>query len=312
LINRDFRAFLKELEKKGVTGHWTIETDRQNIVHWHLLFVDFSGSSRQLKALVTRCVRAVETFPARRVYTDGVRNQSHKLDYVLKAKKQGHGEVFNPLDHEARPGRSRECRDIYARDRVLFRPNTGLDKHGTFGDFWARGWNERKWWSLICEETAAVAENYKNPRIRELVDDIHSRLGIPLERVKWAYGLRPPWHLIARRTARPSSRSSRGTGRCSSGLVGHLFLRRPAVRRPMGLHVASLSSIKRVVASTTAFPGDAEYPVAELVSKVNSLSAERSAEAVVGHGCFRLVCRRLPGESRQGVQQGPPYRSLAP
>jgi hypothetical protein len=312
LINRDFRAFLKELEKRGVTGHWTIEIDLQNIVHWHLLFVDFFGSSRQLKALVTRCVRAVETFPARRIYTDSVRNQSHKLDYVLKAKKQGHGEVFNPLDHTARPKRSRECRDIYARDRVLFRPNTGLDKHGTFGDFWARDWSEKKWWNLICEETEEVAKNYKNQRIREFVNDIHSRLGIPLERVKWAYCLRPPGHLLARRTARGSSHCRRGAGRCSSGLVGLLFLRRPAVRCPMGLQVASMSSIERVVASTTALPGDTRYRVATMVTMVNSVAAGRSPEALERRGSLEFVCRHLVGPLRHGLQQGPPYRSLAP
>jgi len=307
LINRDFKAFLKELEKRGVTGHWTIEIDRENIVHWHMLFVDFSGSDQHLKDLVTNCIDAVETFPARRVYTDSIRNQRHKLDYVLKVRKAGHGEAFNPLDHATRPKRSTECWDIYARDRVLFRPNTGLAKHGAFGDFWAKGWNEKKWWSLICEETAEVARNYRNPRIRELVDFIHARLGIPLARAKWAFCLNPPRHLLAEPTVPRSLRVSHRPKRRSSGLVGQLFLRRPAAARSACLWMAPASSITPAATFVCSFFPDCRR------SAVSSpcLPVEVPCDGVRSRKAVGLNGQRLIGIRIQG-QHGPPYRSLGP
>lgn len=100
LINRDFKEFLKKLSKEGVSGHWTIEIDRSNIVHWHLLFQNYGGDEDSLKATVTRCLKSVSTFPRFRVYADRIRNQRRKLEYVLKVKKTGYGEVFDPLKEE--------------------------------------------------------------------------------------------------------------------------------------------------------------------------------------------------------------------
>jgi hypothetical protein len=225
LINRDFRELVKRLEAAGLTGHWTIEVDRKNTVHWHLLFVDYRGSEKTLKKTVSGCLREVKTFPRRRVHAQRIWNQRQKVEYCLKIKKPGHGEAFDLLKRGTRQARSSDRSDIYARDRVLFRPNTGLDKHGTFGNFWAVRMNEKRVWEVICEETRTVARNYENPRIRRLVDDIHSRLGIPLARVKWAYCLNPPCHLLSRQALVVDARTS-FTSPCSSGLVRSLFARR--------------------------------------------------------------------------------------
>jgi hypothetical protein len=235
LINRDFRAFVRQLNKRGVRGHWTIQINKKNIVHWHLLFADFRGTKEDLKAIVADGLGGVATFPMHRVHVDRIRHERRKLDYVLEVRKSGHGEVFDPLREtsESRNKRARDAWDVYSNKRVLFVPKTGLQKHGTFGDFWANGWNEKKLWTRICEETAAVERNYKNPRIRRFVDDIHSRLGIPLSRVKWAYCVVPPWHLIntlakAERSVRPTRTRTHG----SPGLVGLLFRQRKARASP--------------------------------------------------------------------------------
>jgi hypothetical protein len=306
LINRDFRAFLKELEKSGVTGHWTIEIDRQNIVHWHLLFVDFRGDERVLKGLVSKCLSAVKTFPDRRVHTAKLRNQRQKVDYVLKVRKEGHGKAFNPLDHNARPRRNTACWDIYARERVLFRPNTGLDKHGTFGDFWAEGWNEKKWWNLVCEETAEVARNYKNPKIRAFVDDLHARLGIPLSRVKWAFCLNPPWHLILGRSAGGSTRRGRRATRCSSGLVRLLFLRKTAKGCTGRSCKARRSSVPPVAVHALG-----ALPDACCVRPTRGLTEVVSYACVNGDHSSRPDARRLLGTFDR-LQHDTPYQSLGP
>lgn len=238
LINRDFRELVKRLEAAGLIGHWTIEVDRKNIVHWHLLFVNFHGSDKTLKKMVSGCLGEVNTFPRRRVHAQPIWNQRQKVEYCLKVKKAGHGEAFDPLDRGKRQRRSSDRSDIYARNRILFRPNTGLDKHGTFGKFWAEGMNEKKLWEVICEETRTVARNYENPRIRRLVDDIHSRLGIPLARVKWAYCLNPPCHLLSGQPLVAQAHTG-GTSPCSSGLVRSLF----GPRHPPGASIAACPSL---------------------------------------------------------------------
>jgi len=310
LINRDFKAFLKSLEKRQVSGHWTIQITRNNIVHWHLLFQNYRGNKKSLKRLVHRCLNEVASFPSRRVYTDDIKNQRQTLEYVLQVKKSGHGTPFNPLDKTA--SRSRVQQDIYARDRVLFKSGTGLAKNGTFGDFWAKGWNEKKWWNHIREETAEVARNYKHPQIRKFVDDLHARLGIPLALVKWAYCLNPPWHLIAERKVRSSSRGSRRARRRSSGLVGQLFLPRHTIARPRRLRVAPAPVGSSLVAFGSALAQDAGYPVEARVAAINRLPAGSRPRALEGRGSIELVCRRLLASLRHGLHQGPPYRSLAP
>ena len=138
-------------------------------------------------------------------------------------KKTGYGEVFDPLKQENHGRISEPSHDIYARDRILFKPKTRLNKHGTFGDFWARGWNEKKLWSLICEETATVERNYAVPWIKSLVHSIHERLGIPLCRVKWAYCLNPPVHLRDAGRVIPDSARCRGGKTGSRRLVRSVF-----------------------------------------------------------------------------------------
>ena len=81
--------------------------------------------------------------------------------------------------------------DLYKDKRVLFAKKTGLDKHGTFGKFWAPGWNHKKLRDLIRRETSAVEKNIKDPRVLRLVEHLHQKLGINFNTVKWAYALDP-------------------------------------------------------------------------------------------------------------------------
>jgi len=218
LINRDFGAFEKRLTARGLIGHWTIHIDRKNVVHWHLEFVDCYRNPKSLKRLLERCLSEVETFPRHRVYTNKIRSQKQTLEYVLRVKKKGYGEVFNPLDKTTRRRPSRMSHDIYARDRILFKSKTGVKKNGTFGDFWVKGLNEGKLWKLICEQAETVARNYENPRIKAYVHLIHERLGIPFSRVKWQICLYPPAELLEHPSVSSSSpRRAMVTRRAAAG-----------------------------------------------------------------------------------------------
>jgi hypothetical protein len=192
---------------------------------------------------VKACLHEVKTFPSHRVFADKIRNQRQMLEYVLQVRKEGYGDSFDSLDKTAR-SRSPVRHDIYERDRVLFKPNTGLAKNGTFGDFWAAGFNEKKMWSRICDETATVARNYENPIIRSHVHEIHKKFGIPLSRVKWALCLSPTPDLL--KEASPRGRLRAHPSRPSSGLVGVLYRSKhsrhsiPATKRtqPVGVRLS--------------------------------------------------------------------------
>ena len=237
-INRDFKAFVKALEKREVAAQWTIHIDRKNIVHWHLVFQNYQGKAQSLKTLVQRCLNEVETFPKRRVYADKIRNQRQKLEYILRVKKSGHGEAYDHFDKTS-PRRSPVRDDIYANDRILFKSNTGLAKNGTVGDFWAKQpngkpYSEKTLWQLIRTQTNTVEENFTNPRLKKEVEHLHGYFGIPLARAKWAVCLDPSPYLprsgLHRSRVRPS--------RPSSGLVSAVFSSR---QRRHGIPVRSMA-----------------------------------------------------------------------
>lgn len=226
-LNRDFRAFVKNLEARGLIGHWTIQINRKNVVHWHILFVDCYLKPQLLKRLVQKCLHEVESFPRHRVYTDIVRNQGQKLDYILQVKKRGYGEV-NDKDADVGKVSWTTTYDIYKKDRLLFVAKTGLHKNGTIGCFWAKGYNERKIWGLICSEAATVEKNYENPRVKKYVRWANERFGIPIRWARWNVSLNPG-HLLDEGNVTsgspPAPKNHRKIRKScsSSGLVGEVF-----------------------------------------------------------------------------------------
>ena len=191
LINPVFNAFAKTLGTHGLDGHWTIEVSKKNLLHWHLLFLDFKGNPSQLKQLATCLLKDVQ-FPRFRVEVESRKQKNRNLlDYCLKVSKPGYKSLDAEDDVRGSTTVSVPVPDLYQDKRVLFVKDTGLDKHGTFGKFWAPGWNHKKLRDLINQETAEVEKNIKDPRVLRLVEHLHQKLGIPFNTVKWAYALDP-------------------------------------------------------------------------------------------------------------------------
>lgn len=227
LINRDFSIFVKHLEAYGLVGHWTIQINRRNVVHWHILFVGCHLKPESLKRLVKSCLDAVPTFPRNRVYTNRVRSQGQILDYVLQVEKKGYGVAVE--NQKTRMVKWTLRKDIYKNDRILFVSKTGLHKNGTIGRFWAEGFNEKKVWSLICNETATVEKNYLHPKVSAYVHWLSKYLGIPLSWARWNIALNPPADLLVEMFAAPRDprKSLRNLKNYRSrGLVGDIFRHR--------------------------------------------------------------------------------------
>jgi hypothetical protein len=191
IINQHFRAFTKHIASRGLDGHWTIEINKNNLIHWHLLFLDFNGGADQLKKIVTRSLNEV-SFPRFRVHSDRRRRtQRNLVDYCLKVKKPGYKLFEKEKDGLGVNTFSTSVPDIYEDKRVLFKKGTGLDKHGTFGSFWAEGWNEKKFRRQIQSEAIQIEKNLKDPRVRDLVVHMHKTLGVSLKTAKWVFALNP-------------------------------------------------------------------------------------------------------------------------
>lgn len=191
IIREAFNAFAKELGKQNLDGHWTIEINKKNLLHWHLLVLDSRLNSRHLKNLIRKLLDKVQ-FPRRRVEVERRRDKERNLiDYVLKVWKPDYQTIEKEPDALGCRTSSISVSDLYATKRVLFVKRNGLPKHGDFGNFWAKGWSQRKFWKRIREERKQIEENLKDPRVRALVEHMHKTRGIPLNRAKWDFALNP-------------------------------------------------------------------------------------------------------------------------
>jgi hypothetical protein len=190
ILNQYFSRFTKALAERGLVGHWTIEVNRDNRLHWHLLFLDWCGTPSQLKRTVTRLLAEVR-FPRFRVRAERKKKKRDLLGYCLKIKKPGFMLFEKEPDALGVKTFSKSVRDIYENKRILFVKGTGLDKHGVFGKFWAEGWTEKRFWQQIQQESALIAENMTDPRVHGLVHKMRQVLGISLKSAKWQFALDP-------------------------------------------------------------------------------------------------------------------------
>ncbi len=118
-------------------------------------------------------------------------DEQNLIDYVLKVLKPGFDSFEKEPDVLGCRTFSVSVPDLYANKRVLFVKNTGLDKHGTFGNFWAKGWSNKKFWDQVKKERKQIEENMKDPRVRRLVEHMHKTMGFSLPTAKWAFALNP-------------------------------------------------------------------------------------------------------------------------
>ncbi len=81
--------------------------------------------------------------------------------YITKAKIDGY-----------QNGQSVE--DYYAKKRLLFRSNVGLDKYGTIGPFWVRP--KKVLWQEIAGVEKQISDALQKPGVRRLVNHIYDLL----------------------------------------------------------------------------------------------------------------------------------------
>jgi hypothetical protein len=104
----------RRLKAAGIVGHWVREVNRRNRLHYHLSLLNDTGPDE--------CRRIVEAALPRtvpyRLHVQACDDYRGWFRYVCKAKTRR--------------------QDQWAGKRVLFRPSTGLFKHGAIGRYWVK------------------------------------------------------------------------------------------------------------------------------------------------------------------------------
>jgi hypothetical protein len=167
-IKDHWNRFLRSLRKTPAAGLWVREITQSNKLHYHILF--YSGPTLSTDLLTIK-ESARRLLPNSRVRFELINNPSFTLAYVLKAKVAGHDQY------------GRFHRDLHHKKRLLFKPKTGLRKLGVFGNFWQAGWTKQSIWHQVRTESESIAKALKNPLIKQAVDQVSRRFGIPLDRV---------------------------------------------------------------------------------------------------------------------------------
>jgi hypothetical protein len=163
----------RKLREKGVVALWVREPTKKNKVHYHLIV-----SSQQSKEDL---IAAIESAMPDRQAIDWHKNIK-PVDYrwwlayyITKAKIRGKfkGNIVP---------------DKYATKRLLFKSGTGLDKHGTIGNFWLKPTKAN--WKEVQEQEKKIAEGLEDERVRNLAKHVYKLLDgyYPLRRIERSFG----------------------------------------------------------------------------------------------------------------------------
>jgi hypothetical protein len=152
----------RKLKAAGVVAYRIIEitTDGNghptNRVHYHLIV-----KSEHTKADLERAID--QSIPERipfHKHVKPIENEWGYILYILKAKVEGWNK------------QGRWVKDLYAAERLMFRPKLGIRKVATVGNFWANK-SKATIWTEIKNQERLIAENLQRPEIARLVKYIY-------------------------------------------------------------------------------------------------------------------------------------------
>jgi hypothetical protein len=118
----EWKKIRRTLGRKGIEAFWTREINRRNWLHYNFILTT-NQSADELRSIFKS---AFADLP-HQVHVDRVASPILWSRYIVKAKTQGYDSW----------GKWKS--DKWSSKRVLFKRDTGLEKHGTIGKFWAGG-----------------------------------------------------------------------------------------------------------------------------------------------------------------------------
>jgi hypothetical protein len=140
-----WKHIIRRLTKANLTGVWVRELNKEDRIHYHLLFTTEEVNVNTIKAAVPEAMKSVSRVHCERVY-----NQLQACYYFTKAKIKG--------EH---PKSGKWCNDRWRDKRRLFYQNIKLDKTGSFGQFWNTP-KETIWQGIIQEQKTIARYKHDN------------------------------------------------------------------------------------------------------------------------------------------------------
>ena len=152
----------RKLNQAGIVGYRILEitTDGNgrpmNRVHYHML-VKSQHSQADLERAVDQSIP--ERIPYHK-HVKPIENEWGYILYIVKAKVEGYDR------------RGRWVKDLYADQRIMFRPKLGIKKVATVGKFWANK-PKAKVWAEIKDQERRIGENLQRPEVARLIEFIY-------------------------------------------------------------------------------------------------------------------------------------------
>lgn len=166
----------RKLNDRGIVAFWTIEVNRLNKLHFHLI-VKNEISEADLKKAID------ESMPPRsemkwRKRVEPIKNEWRLCHYVVKAKVRG------------RNKQGIELNDLYGKKRLLFHPKMPFKKCGTIGDFWESGKSKKKVWDEIKAIEKKIGEGLEDHRVQRIIKHVRELVGddVPTRRIERSFG----------------------------------------------------------------------------------------------------------------------------
>lgn len=169
-IKNEWKTITRNLFNKKVICCWIVECNRKNQVHYHFVFRS-CHTEKEIEEIFEASVPARASLGGWHKKIEFVLSKSKRLPYyAIKAKIQGLTK------------RGWHSKDLYARKRILFKPNLGIRKHGKIGEFWSKPiekiWDEKK------KRAKAIADKLENGDVKMVAAFFSDLTGVHLRKVQ--------------------------------------------------------------------------------------------------------------------------------
>lgn len=137
-----WKAFTKNLRRRGVTAFWIREPSRNNRVHTHLILTAPDEDAAAREAMEGACPPAYRD--RLRLHVAVIRSQHDLIHYICKSRVAGYDAATGQRTH-----------DKHAAKRLMFNDNVKLDKYGCIGAFWAKP--KAKIWASVVKRERGIS-----------------------------------------------------------------------------------------------------------------------------------------------------------
>ena len=169
-VENHWTRIKRNLGSQKVVCFWAIEVNKKNKIHYHLLLTS-NHTKKELEEIIEK------SMPLR-----GSVGGWHKKVKIIDGKSKRIPYYITKAKIEGITKKGWHSKDLYARKRILFKPNLGIRKHGKIGEFWAKSieeiWDEKK------KKAKAISDKLENGDVKMVAAFFSDLTGVHLRKVE--------------------------------------------------------------------------------------------------------------------------------